>query len=217
MATMPSREATAKRAIASIISQVSSLWLFLDRFESIPAFADHERIRVLRSQDYGDLRAHGKFAGVGLTMDGTFFSVDDDIEYPSNYCEKLEHHLQHYSDQVVVGLHAEILRPPIHSYRRSRTIVHYGARRRFSDEVDILGTGSLAFRTATLRFDVRDWPHVNTGDLSFALLARKRRVPLASIPRRRGWVRPSPKASQTVSTSPCGRTILSRRCSPENC
>jgi hypothetical protein len=189
MATMPSREATAERAIASILPQVSSLWLFLDRFESVPSFANHERIRVLRSQDLGDLRSYGKFAVLTLsTVDCTFFGVDDDIEYPPNYCEKLERHLDGYDGQVVVGVHAENLRPPIVSYRRSRTIAHYRLRRRFCDEVDVLGTGSLAFRSSTLHFDVRDWPHVNMGDLSFALTARSRRVPLLSISRREGWL-----------------------------
>ena len=48
---MPSRADTAPRAIASILAQVERLWLFLDRFDVIPAYAEHERIHVLRTAE----------------------------------------------------------------------------------------------------------------------------------------------------------------------
>ena len=57
---MPSRADTAPRAIASILAQVERLWLFLDRFDAIPAYAKDERIHVLRSAEVGDIRANGE-------------------------------------------------------------------------------------------------------------------------------------------------------------
>lgn len=62
MATMPSRAETAPPAIASVLAQVDELWLFLDRFDAVPAYAEHPRIRVVGWQDVGDLRANGKLA-----------------------------------------------------------------------------------------------------------------------------------------------------------
>src|SRR5262245_24698174 len=91
MATMPPRSGTAPRAIASILPQVSRLWLFLDRFDAVPSYALDSRIGVLRSQDCGDLRANGKLLGlVQESSPCTFFSLDDDIEYPIDYCFELE-------------------------------------------------------------------------------------------------------------------------------
>ncbi len=76
MATMPSRAETAPRAIASVLSQVDRLWLFLDRFDDTPAFARDPRIQVVRSQELGDLRANGKFAALFLDDEPfTFFSA----------------------------------------------------------------------------------------------------------------------------------------------
>jgi hypothetical protein len=191
MATMPSRADTAPLAIASILDQFSRLWLFLDRFQSVPPYAEHERIRVLRSQEWGDLRANGKLLGLSCeTEPCTFFSVDDDVEYPADYCETLESQLAKYGGRAAVGVHAAILSSPVASYVRDMTVMHRRASLDDSTEVDLLGTDSTAFRTSTLQFDVREWEHVNLVDLSFALTARRESVPLVAIPRTKGWVNP---------------------------
>jgi hypothetical protein len=191
MATMPSRADTAPRAIASILDQVTRLWLFLDRFDDIPAYAEHERIRVLRSAEIGDIRANGKLAGLALeTTPCTFFSVDDDVEYPIDYCDRLESSLAHYGGRAAVGVHAATLAAPVTTYVGDMTVIHRRASLEEATEVDLLGTDSTAFRSSTLSFDVREWEHVNVVDLSFALTARRAAVPLVAVPREKGWVNP---------------------------
>jgi hypothetical protein len=188
MATMPSR-ATAPAAIASVLTQVDRLWLFLDRFDTVPAYADDERIRVLRSQDVGDLRANGKLVGVALENEPcTFFALDDDVRYPTDYCATLEAHLERYRGTAVVGVHAAVLRPPMASYLRDTKVLHRRADQARSEGVDLLGSDSLAFRTTTLRFDVCEWKDLNIVDLCFARVARERSVPLVKIARPSHWV-----------------------------
>jgi hypothetical protein len=190
MATMPSRAETAPRALASILPQVSSLWLFLDRFDAVPEYAQDDRIRVVRSQDVGDLRANGKLLGLALEEEPcTFFPVDDDVEYPSNFCGTLERWLRRYAGPVVVGVHAAILRSPVESYARDGKVLHRRAAQREERQVDLLGTDSLAIRSPELRVDVRDWPDVNMVDLRFALAARKQSLPLVMVPRRAYWLK----------------------------
>jgi hypothetical protein len=189
MATMPSRSATAPAAIASVLPQVDRLWLFLDRFENVPVYADDERIRVIRSQELGDLRANGKFAALALDDEpSTFFSVDDDIEYPSEYCAVLASTLDRYG-RAAVGVHACVLRAPVSSYARDIKVLHRRSDQPRPAGVDLLGSDSLAFRTDVLRFDVRAWPDTNMVDLSFALEARRRDVPLVMVPRASYWLR----------------------------
>jgi hypothetical protein len=192
MATMPSRSDTAPRAIASILPQVDRLWLFLDRFDAVPAYAEHARIRVLRTDGVGDIRANGKLAGVAHEPSAscTFFSVDDDVEYPADYCDVLEAHLEQYAGRAAVGVHAAIFQPPVASYVHDMSVMHRRASLDVATEVDLLGTDSTAFRTSTLHFDVREWKRINVVDLSFALLARRDAVPLVAIPRAKGWVQP---------------------------
>jgi hypothetical protein len=216
MATMPSRATTAPLAIESILPQVSRLWLFLDRFETVPDFAEHERIEVLRSQDLGDLRANGKF--VALALDArpcTFLGLDDDVLYPADYCNTLESHLGRWPG-AAVGVHGGLLPPEVTSYAGDLKVLHRRAPRERATEVDLLGTDSVAFRTSTLRFDVRDWPDVNVVDLSFALTARRRSVPLVTIARKAYWMNASPstRINRTASGRACLSTIRGRRSSP---
>jgi len=188
MATMPSRAETAPRALASLLPQVDRLWLFLDRFDEIPDYAGDERIRSVRSQDAGDLRANGKLVGLEEDELCTFFGVDDDIEYPADYCATLEASLDHFDGRVVVGSHAAIFMEPLESYSRDMKVLHRRSGQTRAAGVDLLGSDSLAFRTATLRFDVREWPDLNMVDLSFALEARRRGVPLVMLPRPAHWL-----------------------------
>lgn len=185
---MPTRSETAPRAIASILPQVDRLCLFLDRFGDVPAYADDERICVVRSDDVGDLRANGKFVVLALEERSfVFYGVDDDIEYPADYCERLAAALTRPRN-VVVGVHAGLLRTPVASYRDDLKVLHRRSAQARAEGVDLLGSDSLAFSTTTLRFDVRTWPDVNMVDLSFALEARRREVPLVMIPRGGHWL-----------------------------
>ncbi len=74
------------------------------------------------------------------------------------------------------------------SYVRDMKVLHRRSEQRRAVGVDLLGSDSLAFRTGTLRFDVREWRNVNVVDLSFALEARRRAVPLVMVPRRSHWL-----------------------------
>lgn len=186
---MPSRQATAPEAIESVLPQVDRLWLFLDRFDSVPSFAEDDRIHVLRSQDLGDLRGNGKLLPVALESEPcTFFGADDDVRYPADYCATLEKHLARYRGKAVVGVHAAVLRSPLASYGRDLKVLHRRADQARAEGVDLLGSDSFAFATPTLRFDVRAWEDVNMLDLSFARVARERAVPLVKIPRPSHWV-----------------------------
>lgn len=188
MATMPSRRETAPRALASILPQVDRLWLFLDRFAEVPAYAEHERIRILRSQDLGDLRANGKFAALLFEDEpAVFVGVDDDIAYPRDYCATLARALARRPGSVV-GVHAAVLPPSPASYAADLEVLHRRSGQARLAGVDLLGSDSLAFRTDTLRFDVREWADVNMVDLSFALEARRRGVPLVMLPRPAHWL-----------------------------
>ena len=83
---MPSRADTAPRAIASILAQVERLWLFLDRFDVIPAYAEHERIRrPANGRKWGTSARTASSLGLACERRAhcTFFSLDDDVEYPA--------------------------------------------------------------------------------------------------------------------------------------
>ena len=94
MATMPSRADTAPRAIASILPQVEAALALPRSLRLDPAYAEHERIRVVRSRrSETSARTASSSALAPRDEPCTFFSVDDDVEYPADYCDMLESQL----------------------------------------------------------------------------------------------------------------------------
>ncbi len=188
MATMPSRRGGVRTAIGSIIRQIDRLYLFLDRFET-DVDIRHPKIVVLRSQEFGDLRANGKL--LGLTMCSGpcwYFTVDDDIRYPEDYIERMTSQLASLPRETVLGVHGSRLKPPIKSYRDNRESFHRAQMCTRHEPVDVIGTDSAAFHTDVLNFDVRTWSSVNMVDLNFAIECAKRGLARKLATRRRFWV-----------------------------
>ncbi|MGE0716134.1 MAG: glycosyltransferase family 2 protein, partial [Alphaproteobacteria bacterium] len=168
MATMPTRGETFPIALHSILPQVDRLYLFLDRFAEPPVAAD-PKIVVLRSQDFGDLRANGKLLGLVMCAHPTIYlSVDDDILYPPDFARRMTELLAAEPGPAALGVHGARLRTPFASYRDDRDVVHRMAEVTEPMPVAILGTDAAAFDTRALKFDVRAWRQVNMVDLGFA-------------------------------------------------
>ncbi len=189
MATMPSRQETVTQAIASALPQVDGLYLFLDGFAEVPEFADHPKIVPLLSNEYGDLKANGKFLGLALHAEPClYFSLDDDIAYPDDYVDRMRSCLENYGSGVIMGVHASVMNQTVESYRRDRVVVHRSRPAARDFLADVLGTCSVAFSTTDLRFDVREWTVVNMVDLYFSRLARQQGLAMIGISRGTDWL-----------------------------
>lgn len=188
MATMPSRRQDLRLAIGSILKQVDRLYLFLDRFE-MDVDIRHPKIVAMRSQDFGDLRANGKFLGLSMCNGPSWYlTVDDDIRYPDDYVQRMIAQLEALSRKTVLGVHGSRLKPPVRSYRSDREQLHRAMLRTRHEPVDVVGTDSALFHTDILKFDVRDWSDVNMVDLNFAIECAKRGIGRKLATRRRYWV-----------------------------
>lgn len=189
MATMPRRADLLKGALGVVLPQVDELHLFLDRFEDVPAHAQHEKIRLYRSQDHGDLRANGKLLGLtACPRDAIYFTMDDDIAYPANYVARMSAHLARYGFAVALGVHGLTLYPPIERYLESRRSTPRSKPLRVDRAVHLLGTDTAVFPAWRADFDVRQWEAFNMVDLMFAREMARRKMPRVIISRRRAWV-----------------------------
>jgi hypothetical protein len=192
IATLPSRSATLATVIAAVLPQVDRLYVYFDRHDAVPAaYAGHDRIEALLPAQVGDLASGGKFLGMALHPEPChYFCFDDDIRYPADYVAALTGALQRHFLRAVVGLHGTYFRPPHESYRRDRAILHFAGVLEADFGVDLLGTGTIAFDTAQLRFDPRTWPHRRVDDLMVAIEAVRQGVPRVCIRRPRGFLQP---------------------------
>lgn len=189
MATMPSRSGTFRRALTSILPQVDRLFLFFDRFERFPD-VHHHKIIPLRSQEFGDLGAAGKFLGMSMTAPGAIYlGFDDDVFYPPDYAQTLVKHLQDLKGGGVVGLHCAWFKDTFNSYRHDRFTLHRAQSAEERLQVHMLGSDTFGCDTGVLRFDPRSWAHRNMVDLQLALECARRGLPRYTLPRARRWVR----------------------------
>ncbi|HEX5779651.1 MAG TPA: hypothetical protein VFY21_12495 [Xanthobacteraceae bacterium] len=184
---MPSRAETFRAALRSIIDQVDRLYLYLDGHPAIPdEVRSDPRIVPILSRDVGGLHANGKLLGLALER-GSFIyiSVDDDFAYSRSFIKHLRTGLTRYEDRAVVGYHGVLLKRPFARYNVDRNSIPYESRPREDRMVDAIGTGAAMFSSDALRFDVRDWRHVNMVDLCLAMEANKAGLPMVCLARRR--------------------------------
>lgn len=189
MATMPTRGQTFVRSVASLLPQVDRLFIFLDRFEAVPKIV-HPKILMLRSQDFGDLRAHGKFLGLLMCHRKTlYFGVDDDIFYPTDYVARMAAFLSDNPPETIAGVHGSIFKPELTSYLKDRFVADFENAQSNPIDVDVIGAGTVAFACEALRFDVRPWQPSNMDDLHLALLCARMGLRRKVVARQKLWLR----------------------------
>lgn len=191
LATMPSRRDTAALAIRSILPNVDRLYVYLDRFATIPPYVVHPKIVLLKSQDFGVIGANGKLLGLASAKPDDFYvCFDDDNIYPRDFCLRLRLMLLALNRSAAVGIHGSLLPHEFVSFSSQRTIFHFASRRIWPRRVDVLATNGCMFRVGAMQFDVLRWAEINMVDLNFALESARRQVELWIVPKCRNWVRP---------------------------
>lgn len=190
MATMPTRAHTLEKALATIAPQVDTLFLYLDKHESVPAgLGAWRNVVPLLPRDHGQWAGAGKFLGLRVAAAPCFYlCFDDDILYPPNYADRLVRAILRYRGRAVVGIHGAIFKPPFRSYLNDRWGTNFKRRLLFNRRVDLLGTGTAAFHSSFLRFDIKDWPYHRMLDLDLAMEAARQGLPMIALRRRKRFL-----------------------------
>jgi hypothetical protein len=110
--------------------------------------------------------------------------------------------IEQYDRKAAVGVLGSRFVEPLVSYHRSR--VRAATTHGLPEDwlVHVLGTGTLAYHTSTLRIGAADLPRANMTDVWFAVYAKRRGIPLVAINRPPGWLEYLPP--------PAGTTIYER-------
>jgi hypothetical protein len=210
MATMEGREEACADAIKSLMYQMDLIFVYCNprtKYNEIAdrlsrAVGDGCPVIFIDSQ-MGDLTDSGKFAwffpevmetvedhGLGRDESGCiYFSCDDDLIYPPSYASFLAEGLRRHGG--VVGVHGKVIRTPITSYYRDRSkIIWYHHNQALGQDMSVncLGTGCLAFRSASLDLNLVDFPHVLPcmADVHFALVCQRDYVHMKCLAHRAG-------------------------------
>ena len=202
VASHPAREPFLEQMINSIYDHFDQIFVYLNNYESVPAFLERDKIvPILSSEADGDLKALGKFY-MAEKVDGYYFAMDDDLIYPKDYKGYLGHMIDHYMRSAVIGVHATIYNTyPVESYYRGpdRKINYCYRGKATTDSVHMLGTGTMAFHTDTLRFNWREFAdQKNMLDPQMCQKLQLSKTPVISVTRADNWITEQPNSQKTA-------------------
>lgn len=185
MATFPARRRQLKKAVASIIGQVDRLHIYLNNYPSIPGFLQQDRV-VAHLPGQGDLQELGKFHGA-YGEHGYIFLLDDDIMYPKDYVSRMVFEIESHQREAVVGVHGITFSRTDPSVVNNRFVCDF-RKSCCGGPVDALGTGTVAFHSQLIQFELLDFPTFGLADVYFASKCWSLSVPLFSTTRNRKWL-----------------------------
>jgi hypothetical protein len=201
MATMPERLPALRDTVNSILPQCDLLNIYLNRFDEIPEFLKHPKIKTYLGKDHrGDMGDVGKFYKVS-GQKGYIFTVDDKILYPSDYVAKMVRTIERTGRKAVVSNHGR----NFHTNRKSSSY-YFDCAQTFMYSlaypltfVHEIGTGVLAFHSSTIRPCLKWFPNTNMTDIYFSIACQKRDIPLIIHPHAKDWIRLGNKHDENFS------------------
>lgn len=195
IATMPERLLSLEDTVNSILPQVGKLFVYLNRYEKVPDFLKHPKIKTfLGSKASGDIGDIGKFFNVE-NVKGYFFSIDDDLIYPPDYVARYIAAIELHGRKAAITTHGRnFAKMPTHSYYHG----HSESFRCLGDQpkdaiVHVGGTGVMAFHTDTLKLSVDDFEASNMADIWFAKVCNEQGVKIISLAHNVNWIKESRK------------------------
>jgi hypothetical protein len=155
-----------------------------------------DEIHIHNGNDKGDRVKFDSYR-----KDCYYFSCDDDLIYPKDYCDKMiatyEYMRSLKYDNPIVTCHGRNFIQPIDNYYRNGVKYHCLHEVEQDVKVDCGGTGVMMLCG---QIDMPDFTERNMADIFIALQAKKQNVPIICMKHEAGWIKHSDKIdlSETI-------------------
>ncbi len=191
--SIPERSEGLRGVIRDIEGQVDEIRILLNEFETVPQdLYGCKKVSWVATNRTGDGFASGAWTLLRPDDEGYVVVLDDDIEYPPDYVERMIGVVEERQRQAVAVVHGIDYCEPFEDCTRDRTVYRFEVACRRDGVVDAGGVGTLVFHTSTIRPCLEDFPNPYFRDLWFAVLAARSGVPLVCVARDAHWLRPRP-------------------------
>jgi len=179
IATVKERESLFREAISSVYSQVDRIIAVLNNYDEIPEWLKSlPKVEAL----LGDNKLGDAYKFIKVEeCDGYYFSIDDDLAYPPDYCQYMIRKIDKF--HCIVTLHGRRFdRRPILTYRRGFTKhIHCLNPHPIDEELHVGGTGVMAFHTDDFKLSINDFKRRNMADIWVAKLAKEQNVNIIAV------------------------------------
>ena len=189
IATMPGREASLARAVASIADQVDEVRVHFNASPKMRGVTLPDN--VIRSWSVENLGDQEKVLRLASAAEaGAWcFTCDDDLIYPPDYCDMLIGCMRRMPRPTALSAHgARLHKDAFRTYYRSRRTFHCTAHVAELLDVDVIGTGCALFHPQGFPFTREDFPAPNMADVWAAIALARAGIARGVIPHARGWL-----------------------------
>jgi len=208
IATLQDREHMLHGVVAQLVDQTDALNVYLDGYDRVPGWltemAESGLFKCVKTRlskdDRRSLLGAGKFSFVNdANPDEPYLTVDDDLNFPSDYVKKTVGFLKVHPNSLV-GYHGITIKPPVGKYFKDRKVTSYGGGLDEPMQVDCLGTGAMAFYPHAINITPTLFPSDNPQclDILVGRAAKNLGVPVLCIPRRESWITPRPWSGWSI-------------------
>jgi len=201
IATVKERENQLKIVINSIIDQVDLIHVVLNWYNEVPKWLVQLMLcdicKIQTHLNPKNCHAHDSIWNL-IDAENTvekingqssyYFTLDDDLNYPADYIEKLIESIEYHDRKAVVTVHAANVVQPVDSYYDCRTVYGFSCLLLEDERVDMAACGTVAFHSSAIKPTLQDFPIVFMRDLWFSILCKKNDVPIFAIKRRKDWL-----------------------------
>lgn len=209
IASVPNRKDMLIRTVESLLPQVDKVYVALNNYPETP-----QELRSLRNVECvimdNSLGDGAKMAFVDK-CDGYYFSCDDDLLYPKGYCQYMISKINQYN--CIVTLHGKNFRNrPLKSYRKGFTLNYHCLHSYDYDvELDVGGSGVMAFHTKRFKFDIQGIKMKNMCDIWTSLQAHQQGVKIMGVAHKNtflGYQNPQETIWRTCTIDPYMTEVL---------
>lgn len=171
LASLPEREKSLERTIASLRPQVDSIFVVLNNYTSPPSFLKNGEW-VIRQNENG---AASKFMNAEH-LNGYIFICDDDLQYPPGYVRYMIRGIEEY--KAVVTLHGKSYKPGFKDFRDWDEVYRCLGNVDRDVRVQIPGTGVMAYHSSLITISEQDIALPFGVDVSVGKICHERNVPV---------------------------------------
>lgn len=194
------RKETLLKTIDSIFDQSDVINISLNSYDDIPIELYDKKIKIfITDNEKGDAY---KFINLERS-NGYYFTIDDDIIYPSNYSKYLIEKIEEYNRKSIISLHGRSFNSfPIKSYYNSPgRRIHCLYELLNDEDVQFGGTGVMCFHTDLLKININYFELPNMADVWIGKFAFENNIKILCVSHEKGFLKYQDEIIDTIYSS----------------
>lgn len=204
MATFPPRKEGMLRVVNQLLPQCDKMCIYLNGYDSVPEeLPKSDKLELILAgpnSEHPDISSKAKHHWLDIYPDSYYLTVDDDINYPDDYCEKMVSSIEKYGRKAIICCHGARYKVkdgsiPSNSLARAHKI-YYPYQRELKQDTIIHepGNGCSGSHPKSIGLtsdcSIGDLHSGDDGDIG--LFSQRNRVPVVCIKRCKEWLTPMP-------------------------